>query len=261
MTPHPKKFFKYRHATGDAAKYLERTVLHNEIYYAPATSFNDPFDCTAVFAEETGTDEELMADYIHLARKYGPEMTDEELRIDAEQMIADPSRNPRNQTVRNTIQDEYGRTIRASTGIYCVSENSDDILMWSHYADHHRGVCLEFDGQAKLMQLAMRVSYSHDRPQIARGDSNQIKLEKGILTKSNHWQYEREWRLIRYQQGPGIAKFRPENLTGIIVGAQASMQVLQLLRRLNRARGVPLRLYKASINRSTFTLDIREIAP
>lgn len=260
MTLSPKRFFKYRHAVGDAAMYLERTVLHNEIYFAPASSFNDPFDCTVCFAEDIGTDEDLMENYIYLARKHGPAMTDAELRADAEQMIADPTRNPRNQTVRNTIQDEHARIVRATTGIYCVSEIPDDILMWSHYADHHRGVCLEFDGQAKLMQHAKRVTYANDRPQIAQHDSNVVKLEKGFLTKSMHWKYEREWRLIRYTQGPGIETFRPENLTGIIVGSQASMKVIRLVCKLNKARGVPLKLHKASTNRSTFTVDIQEIA-
>jgi len=242
-------------------KYLERTVLHDEIYFAPAKSFNDPFDCTAVFAEETGTDEELIKDYMYLARKHGPAVSDTELRLDAEQMIADPNRNPRNQNVRNTIQDEYARTVRATPGIYCVSEIPDDILMWSHYANSHRGVCLEFNGHAKLMQHAMQVSYAHDRPPIARDDSDNVQLKKAILTKSVHWKYEREWRLIRYDQGPGIATFRPANLTGIIVGAQASMDIIKLVRRLNKARSVPLKLSQACTNRSTFTLDIHEIAP
>jgi hypothetical protein len=34
----------------------------------------------------------------------------------------------------------------SSVGIYCVSTNYDDVLMWSHYADSHKGICLEFDG-------------------------------------------------------------------------------------------------------------------
>ena len=29
-------------------------------------------------------------------------------------------------------------------GVCCFSEKKDDILMWSHYADGHKGFCLEF---------------------------------------------------------------------------------------------------------------------
>ena len=260
MTTRPVKFYKYRLAAGNAAGRLERIVCHNEIYFAAPSSFNDPFDSTAVFAPEIGTDEDLMQSYMKLAGKHGPPMSDAELRRDAEAMLADPNRNPRNENVRQVIQDEYARTVRATTGIYCLSEVPDDILMWSHYADHHRGVCLEFDGAGKLAQHAMKVGYAHERPAIAHQDSNDIKLEKVLLTKSIHWQYEKEWRLIRHSGGPGVEVFRAENLTGIIVGAQAPMETLKLVRRLNKARARPLGLYKATTSRYTFTVDIHQIA-
>jgi hypothetical protein len=119
----PTRFYKYRHASGEAEHFLERTVLHNEIYFAAPRTFNDPLDCAAVFAKETGSE---------------PAMTERQLRMDAEAMLADPNRNPRNESVRNSVQDEHARVVRSSTGIYCVSEVNDDILMWSHYADYPR---------------------------------------------------------------------------------------------------------------------------
>jgi hypothetical protein len=188
-------------------------------------------------------------------------MSEEDLRKDAETMLADPNRNPRNENVRNGIQDEYARVVRSTTGVYCFSEVPDDILMWSHYGDYHRGVCLEFDGHGKFAQHAMQVAYSFERPQIRQSDSNDVKLEKALLTKSNHWTYEKEWRLFRYQTGPGVVTFRPENLMGLIVGADAPMKTMQAVRRMNKARATPLKLYKAKSSRKTFSLDITEIAP
>ncbi len=35
--------------------------------------------------------------------------------------------------------------VRASLGVICFSERSDSLLMWSHYADNHNGICIEFD--------------------------------------------------------------------------------------------------------------------
>jgi hypothetical protein len=132
--------------------------------------------------------------------------------------------------------------------------------MWSHYADYHRGICLEFDGHGLLTQHALKVNYSHDRPLILRGDSNELKLDKALLTKSSHWSYEKEWRLIQYTAGPGVVKFRPENLTGIVVGAEAPMSTLKFVRRLNAQRLAPLRLFKARISRETFSVEVRVIA-
>src|ERR1700704_3968385 len=41
--------------------------------------------------------------------------------------------------------------------IYCLTPIPHSILMWSHYADNHRGVCLEFDTANRLFSLAMKV--------------------------------------------------------------------------------------------------------
>jgi hypothetical protein len=35
----------------------------------------------------------------------------------------------------------YQETVTSKVGVMCISEVPDDILMWSHYADCHKGVC------------------------------------------------------------------------------------------------------------------------
>lgn len=257
--PRPAKFYKYRQLIGDSAKYLERTICHNEIYFAAPETFNDPFDCHPDFSHEA-TDEELMNNYMYLAKKYGPPMSEVELLQDAQQMLADTARNPRYATASNAIQDEHARQVRSSIGILCVSAVRNDILMWSHYADFHRGVCLEFDGAAKLMQHAIPVSYSKDRPLIhVTRDSKDTALEKSLLTKADQWRYEREWRLLRYTGGPGVVQFRPENLTGMVIGAEAASSTVDLVRGWVNQRATPLSVYQAKKNRHAFALDIVEV--
>ena len=39
------------------------------------------------------------------------------------------------------FKDEFGRT----RGLLCFSRNWKDPVLWSHYADKHRGICLGFD--------------------------------------------------------------------------------------------------------------------
>jgi Protein of unknown function (DUF2971) len=41
--------------------------------------------------------------------------------------------------------------------IYCLTPDPTSILMWSHYADHHRGICLEFDVANALFLKAWKV--------------------------------------------------------------------------------------------------------
>ena len=40
--------------------------------------------------------------------------------------------------------DKELEMLRKSFGIACFSETYDSLLMWSHYADYHRGICLEY---------------------------------------------------------------------------------------------------------------------
>ncbi len=38
-------------------------------------------------------------------------------------------------------------------GVYCLCEKPDNLLMWSHYADAHRGICLQFDTKKFLSEI------------------------------------------------------------------------------------------------------------
>src|SRR5262249_53331053 len=53
-----------------------------------------------------------------------------------------------------------------SFGVLCLSECPDDILLWSHYADSHRGLCLEFDvaGYSEVFPRLHAVKYQDEYP-------------------------------------------------------------------------------------------------
>jgi Protein of unknown function (DUF2971) len=40
---------------------------------------------------------------------------------------------------------ELTKATRDALRVGCFSERRDSILMWSHYADHHRGICIEYE--------------------------------------------------------------------------------------------------------------------
>ncbi len=102
--------------------------------------------------------------------------------------------------------------IRNTLGIACFSEVDDSVLMWSHYANNHAGICVEYDIKGIVEELKFSpvpVLYSNERVVI---DSLDIKsldsLAKErfihcIVTKSRDWSYEKEWRIIRDQGACG----------------------------------------------------------
>ena len=152
----------------------------------------------------------------------------------------------------------HRQLITKRAGIFCVSEKCDDLLMWAHYADSHRGVCLEFDGFGELMAPAQQVDYVPTRQTINRyADDPDAMVTKALFTKSDHWTYEAEWRLLRTDKGPGAVPFSPHNLTGLIIGARATRETVETVRQWVAQRSMPLALYRASISNKEFKLSVK----
>ena len=83
-------------------------------------------------------------------------------------------------------------------GLLCFSTNWKSPLLWSHYAEKHRGLCLGFDLRASTMQA---VKYEDQRLRVEMGaqDGDAVKIPgelKALLlkTKARCWEYEGETR-------------------------------------------------------------------
>lgn len=86
--------------------------------------------------------------------------------------------------------------------IGCFSTIADDVLMYSHYADNHRGVCIGFDSRklvASLENKAERlradlrpVWYCRAMPPLS------LEEQPALCATCKHdiWQYEKEYRVF-----------------------------------------------------------------
>lgn len=119
---------------------------------------------------------------------------------------------------KKVLKDKFSeiKQIRDKFLVGCFTTNYDSILMWSHYADNHRGVCIEFDIPDNEQELYSKVIYSETRPsnnlvqgiekicghllgkgEIDMADKLFIKLmTEPYYTKSKNWSYENEYRLL-----------------------------------------------------------------
>lgn len=240
----------------EAQKYVKDIICNHEIYFAPPEKFNDPFDCRPVISLEASEAVQL-EDYKRLQKKYEPHLNREARRMDIREFRKNFNRSPNNPQVTEAIQQKIIDHHTKKIGVLSVTTKKDDILMWSHYADSHQGICLEFDGNFAFMAHAMKVKYTKTRPVInAYRDDHQTQLEKALLTKSDQWEYEDEWRLISYDEGPRVIRFRPQNLTGLIFGAQATASTIEMVRKWVEEREQPIILYKTEVCKSAYKLNI-----
>lgn len=123
-------------------------------------------------------------------------------------------------------------------GVICFSESWSNPVMWSHYADKHRGICLEFIVPDALL---LSITYNPNRlpsdliDAMDLDGSQQEKAMREILTtKFEHWKYERERRIfVRLDQRDSNGHYYKEfdhelELIGVILGPRSDLSKTEL---------------------------------
>lgn len=177
------KVYKYR----SAGTYFERDLnsISENFFYAPyAEKLNDPCE-TLVFSDKAKSQTKL------LGRIFGARAKDSLLNLhDALDSLVSKKRD---------------------IGIYSLSKTYNDELLWAHYANNHRGFCIEYDYDILMDKnsfynfYSFDVAYSKQPPQIDIKDvsssSNNLLIKKIAGTKSKKWSYEEEIRIITDKYG------------------------------------------------------------
>lgn len=84
-------------------------------------------------------------------------------------------------------------------GVICFGKHWKSPLMWGHYADNHKSVCLGFDVADKWPK---QIIYEPERLKhlikigAPAGGLTHEGIEQVITTKYEQWAYEEEWRLF-----------------------------------------------------------------
>lgn len=82
-----------------------------------------------------------------------------------------------------------------NTGVISFTEAIDNILMWSHYADAHRGMAIGFNPKHPFFSDIQRMRYTTQRTNLREEFPNIMGVE--LFFKSDQWMYEKEWRLTK----------------------------------------------------------------
>lgn len=158
-----------------------------------------------------------------------------------------------NLIIRNALS-ETKRRISSNFGILCFSKIWSNPVQWAHYANHHKGLCIEIELTDRCD--AQKVEYVPERLDSSVISSPKFS-EKLLLTKFEHWGYEEEYRIIR--QLDNFVKddslyFQPFNddikITKVIIGCQSNITRNQVLDSLSDAdKGVEI-IYSRSAFKS-----------
>ncbi len=185
--------------------------------------------------------------------------------IESEKILLEPKTNALSK-VEGQIA-EYLNGVRVS----CFSRSPLSALMWSHYADQHRGICYCFQNKNDVRIFEDEkiefgsVIYSSHVPEITvyqeQTTRAMLKAEAKdvILTKSSEWSYEQEVRFFGELDDPAV-RFSPSALQAVIVGRRVNneqiAEIEQKVQKFNQANECSARVLYSHRLATTFQFGV-----
>ncbi|CAH1546704.1 conserved hypothetical protein [Vibrio jasicida] len=156
--------------------------------------------------------------------------------------------------------------------VLCLTQKCDSPLMWGHYADSHKGICIEYTidepNKARPVEYKTKdeinthLSYFPsdycEVMRLERDDSSNFhsKAEDGFFIKHIDWHYENEYRIIvkdspNKQPNPGI-------VSAVYVGARMEFEDKHILKTI---LDNSVDLHQMVIDRGAYDLSHRKLDP
>ena len=204
-------------------------IFNRRLYLAPLDNLNDPMELKTEQAKDI-IESHLSDSGIDYARLLKDSEISFAKDLAQKGLLSEESVNA---NIRDYTLDlstrSYGR-------VCSLSADPRNITMWSHYANGHKGVCLEFDLVSAKPIMYMNAerfqkvfSASHMSRLLRRIDNKETvkkmaylieKLRRLYAIKSSDWAYENEWRIWREEKHYNLKG--SECLSRILVGSRIS---------------------------------------
>lgn len=232
---------------------IDKILINQSLKFSNPTTYNDPFDCNEkllnIAYSDKLVDQTIAKIGLGLSRQQRRELKRE-------------WSNPANfHKIMREVRQEYK--------LACFSETNDEVLMWSHYAESHSGICIGFNFpyhyESKFILCS--VKYLNEiLPIDAQTDKLRIILY-WLTTKSIAWSFEKEIRAITKAQIVGdheFVNYDPKYIKEIIFGCKVSdNQIKESLHKLKKANlnNGEIIFKKMKINEKSFLLKEEVINP
>lgn len=292
-----RKLYKYY----SNAKYAIDCIKNRRIHLDDPQKFNDPFDAAFNCPEmsiltSVDSNRELSQEflkYLYAVKKEDQEIHYQEILKNYIEFLIKSSEKlstkPIERPVKYAIQEiyylmntkafsldefidaidqgfvEHKRIMRLKCRISCFSEIYDSILMWSYYANSHKGICIEFDLSLldqkaeltqKILNAISKVHYSPVRADLQYSVIRPSELNF-LMSKADVWGHEHEWRLICEND----TEYLPfDCISGVYIGVNfdtSSAKYKDLVKAVNTYDSLTIKQCKLSLER--YRIESEEI--
>ncbi|EHK2354846.1 DUF2971 domain-containing protein [Clostridium perfringens] len=232
---HPKNLYKYK----EVNEYTLAMIKEENIWASNPKEFNDPYDCLLDFNGDIVIQETLKkilnVPEIHCINEKEKNKMIDKIKIHMENLI-------------NQI------------AIVCLSEEKDNILMWSHYAKNHQGICIEYDyNDISNYTEVYPVVYMEENIDLSKSIINidPYGIHKKIMIKFALWEYEKEWRIIfnnnDSKTNGGLISF--PKIKAIYLGCKINKDDKEKIIKLTKEKKIDLYQMKMEKNKFKLTYD------
>jgi hypothetical protein len=248
------------------------------VRFTQPRALNDPFEGAPLI--DLGSDlAEALSMIDHDAQEFwngrDPEEKTEENRKQFEAQVEELKLDARKQMAPAATGLGLMDRLNDALGILSLSRTPSSLLLWSHYADSHRGFVIGFDenneffrqkNYAGFSTFPRLVNYTSQRSLTSLSDPNYY--ERLLCEKPVEWAYEEEVRVFRtlgentvteFQDAAGfpihLVKFPLECVNTIFVGAQASESLYSEIVRVTSAWQAAPRVQKVKMSERYYVLE------
>ncbi|MGE0278500.1 MAG: DUF2971 domain-containing protein [Alphaproteobacteria bacterium] len=260
-------------------------IVSDNIYFADPSTFNDPLDTRPSLQIDLEAAElaAILRSFIEMRTQAEMSTAARTIKYRGPKTIEHIKRHSRRQADRQLEELKYlstdpeyddeaahhlsllGQYIESELlgqydkGIFSLAERATCPLMWSHYGDQHKGVCIGYSVPPTEISHLHKVRYGGSRLVAAskisamiQGDASarQEVDEAVLLRKAASWRYEREWRFI----GPRGIQNSPLELEEIIFGMRCAASVKYAVAKALEERQRPVKLFELREVAGTFGL-------
>lgn len=109
--------------------------------------------------------------------------------------------------------------------ICAFSSKYHPILLWTNYADQHKGIAIEITLNPVKVKNLYKITYGKNIPEL-NFDSNPTPIDV-LSRKIKFWSYEKEYRYIDYTDSTSVGK-----ITGIYFGIRTELYYKNLIHNL-----------------------------
>lgn len=209
-------------------------LLGNQATFSTRKNFNDPFDSKINFIKPNKTELKKVHSQLRGQIKY--EFKQLFLGVDGKRNVDNFYNNA------NKKFDEYL--------FFCLTSRPDSNLMWSHYANSHKGFCLEWDASKLKAEQAiyqneianfelLDVIKNTFGLNLDSKEQTRIKIWTALKVKLKEWEYEDEYRiqfgdkmehLVKKKNSKfALVSYEPSFIKSIIFGCKMDSRSIEYI--------------------------------